>query len=93
MSRSSVLTKTPVGITCHMCGDEITHDVVKVDGGSICHLRCFRRRVPEAEIGLYECPKCLTLGCTWDWAGRAWRSCTLCGGGGYLAVGAEPCGN
>jgi hypothetical protein len=93
MSRKSVLAANRTLHTCELCGDEITHDVVRVDEGRVYHLRCFRRRVPENEMGLYECPTCRTLGRCWDWGGRSWRECTLCAGSGYLAAQGEACGN
>jgi hypothetical protein len=93
MSRKSVLGSTRTSHACDLCGEEITHDVVRVDEGRIYHLRCFRRRVPPNEMGLYECPKCRTLGRVWDWGGKAWRECSLCAGSGYLAAHGEACGN
>ena len=80
-------------VACEICAEEISHDVVRVDEGRVYHLRCFRRHVHGEEIGLFECPKCRTLGSSWDWRGHAWRACTLCGGSGYLAAGDEACGN
>ncbi len=93
MSRKSVLAVKTGLQACELCGEEITHDVVRVDEGRIYHLRCFRQRVPEAEMGLYECPKCRTLGRVWQWGARTWRTCTLCSGSGYLAAAGESCGN
>ncbi|MGA2381492.1 MAG: hypothetical protein ABSG85_19510 [Spirochaetia bacterium] len=93
MSRKSVLTSMRTLHLCELCGDEITHDVVRVDEGRIYHFRCFRRHVPEMELGFYECPKCRTLGRCWDWSGKSWRACTLCAGSGYLAAHGEACGN
>jgi len=71
---------------CGQCGESISHDVARVDGGRIYHLRCFRQQVSEMDLGLYECPKCLTLGRTWDRVGRCWQVCILCAGNGYLAA-------
>jgi hypothetical protein len=51
------------------------------------------RTAHVCEQGLYECPKCKTLGCTWDWPTRSWRKCGLCNGGGYLSSPGEACGN
>lgn len=93
MSRKSVLSAARSLHACELCGVEISHDVVRVDEGRLFHLRCFRLHVPEAEVGLYECPKCRTLGRAWDWSGRSWRDCTVCGGSGYLAASGEACGN
>jgi len=93
MSRKSVLSTARLLHVCELCGDEISHDVVRVDEGRLYHLRCFRLRVPEAEVGIYECPKCRTLGRAWDWSGKSWRDCTICGGSGYLAASGEACGN
>jgi hypothetical protein len=93
MSRKSVLASSRALHLCELCGGEISHDVARVDEGRIYHLRCFRRQLPEAELGFYECPKCHTLGSWWDWAGKSWRTCTLCQGGGYLAAPGEACGN
>jgi len=93
MSRKSVLTSMRTLHLCELCGDEITHDVVRVDEGRIYHFRCFRRHGPEMELGFYECPKCRTLGRCWDWSGKSWRACTLCAGSGYLAAHGEACGN
>jgi hypothetical protein len=93
MSRKSVLATIRTGHVCELCGEEITHDVVRVDEGRIYHLRCFRLHVPEAEAGIYECPRCRTLGRWWDWGGKSWRECTVCGGSGYLAAPGEACGN
>lgn len=93
MSRGSVLGTNRAVHACELCGEEISHDVVRIDEGRVYHLRCFRRYVPEAEVGLYECPKCRTLGRTWDWSARAWRTCGLCNGGGYLSAPGETCGN
>jgi hypothetical protein len=93
MSRERVPASERARHVCGLCGDEISHDVVRVDGGRIYHLRCFRMHVPEAEVGMYECPKCRTLGRSWDWSGRSWRDCSLCGGSGYLAASSKACGN
>ena len=93
MSRKSVLAARTTTHFCELCGEEISHDVVRVDEGRMYHLRCFRRHVHDDEIGLYECPKCRTLGSTWDWMAKAWRACRLCGGSGYLSAAAEACGN
>ena len=93
MSRKSVLSTARSLHTCELCGAEISHDVVRVDEGRLYHLRCFRLHVPEGEVGIYECPKCRTLGRSWDWSGKSWRECTLCGGSGYLAASGEACGN
>ncbi len=92
MSRRSVLSARQTGHACELCGGEISHDVVRVDDGRIYHFGCFRRHVHEGEIGLYECPKCRTIGRTWDWMAKAWRSCSLCGGSGYLAASPDACG-
>lgn len=93
MSRKSVLSAKATVHSCELCGEEILHDVVRVDEGRMYHLRCFRKHVHDEEIGLYECPKCRTLGCTWDWMAKAWRACTLCDGCGYLSASGESCGN
>jgi hypothetical protein len=93
MSRTSVLTRVKRLPVCEICGEEISHDVVRVDEGRIYHLRCFRRHLHEGEIGMQECPTCRTLGCGWDWRGHAWKPCARCGGGGYLSTAEEACGN
>jgi len=93
MSRKSVLSAPRTLHVCELCGVEVYHDVVRVDEGRLYHLRCFRMHVPEAEVGIFECPRCHTLGRSWDWTSKAWRECTLCGGGGYLADPGEACGN
>jgi hypothetical protein len=71
-------------LSCAACGGGITHDVVRVDEGRVYHLACFRRVVFEPGTGLYECPRCLTLGSYRT--GRGMTECLLCGGLGYLAV-------
>ncbi len=93
MSRTSVLAAVRTAHACDLCGEEITHDVVRVDEGRIYHLRCFRRYLPGGALGLFECPKCRTMGCTWEWAEKSWRTCTLCNGGGYLSAPGDACGN
>jgi hypothetical protein len=93
MPSKSVLTAVRRVPVCELCGEAISHDVVRVDEGRIFHLRCFRRHVQPGEIGMQECPSCRTLGARWDWRGRAWRSCPTCGGSGYLAAAEEACGS
>jgi ribosomal protein L37AE/L43A len=93
MSRKSVLTSMRTLYLCELCGAEITQDVVRVDESRVYHLACFRRHLPKVEIGMYECPKCRTLGRFWDSSRKSWRACSLCGGGGYLAAPSEACGN
>ena len=48
MSRKSVLSTRRTVYVCELCGGEVSHDVVRVDEGRLCHLRCFRLHVPEA---------------------------------------------
>ncbi len=93
MSRKSVLSTPRTRHVCERCGEEISHDVVRIDEGRLYHLSCFRMLVPGPEIGILECPQCHTMGRYWDWTGKAWRECTACGGGGYLADPGEACGN
>jgi hypothetical protein len=93
MSRKSVLSATRTLHRCELCGEEVSHDVVRVDEGRLYHLRCFRLHVSEAEVGIFECPSCSTLGRSWDWVGKHWRECPACNGSGYLAAPGEACGN
>ncbi len=92
MSRTSILAAIRQVHVCELCGEAISHDVVRIDEGRIYHLRCFRRHLQAGEMGMEECPACRTLGSSWDWRGRAWQSCPSCGGSGYLSLAEEACG-
>ena len=92
MSHTGVLTTVTRSYFCELCGEVISHDVVRVDEGRIYHLRCFRRHLHKGEMGMQECPACRTLGCCWNWRGHAWQPCATCGGSGYLASAEEVCG-
>ena len=85
MSRKSVLTPTPSHLACELCGEEITHDVARVDAGRLFHLRCFRSRIDGGRRALVECPACLTLGARWNAAASTWDECQTCSGTGYLS--------
>jgi hypothetical protein len=86
MSRRNVLTPTGKSRhVCELCGEEILHDVVRVDGGSIYHMRCFNRHVGDGKDQLRECPTCQTLGALWSWDHSQWKECDVCKGTGYLA--------
>ena len=92
MSRTSILAAVRQVHVCELCGEAISHDVVRIDEGRIYHLRCFRRHLQAGEMGMEECPACRTLGSRWDWRGRVWQSCPSCGGSGYLSGADEACG-
>jgi hypothetical protein len=69
---------------CEVCGEEILHDVVRVDGGRIYHMRCFSQHLHAGKSDLRECPSCQTLGALWSWDHSQWKECTVCRGTGYL---------
>lgn len=73
-------------VTCARCGRPISNDLARVDEDRFYHVRCFRRHLGVSPSGLYECPRCETVGATWSRADSTWVSCRLCGGCGYLAV-------
>ena len=75
--------------TCELCGEEIQHDVVRVDGGRIYHMRCFNQKVNTGKRELRACPTCQTHGAVWNWDNSEWNECDVCKGTGYL-VGAQP---
>jgi hypothetical protein len=91
MIRNSVLAAVRQVHVCELCGEPISHDVVRIDEGRIYHLSCFRRHLHPGEFGMEECPSCRTLGSTWDWRARAWQSCPTCAGSGYLSVPDAAC--
>jgi hypothetical protein len=84
VSRRNVLAQGKSHHSCELCGEEILHDVVRVDGGRIYHLRCFTQRVNGGRIALSECPSCQTLGALWSWDNSQWSECDVCNGTGYL---------
>jgi hypothetical protein len=92
MSRRSVLSAVRPLHLCELCGEEVSHDVVRIDEGRLYHLRCFRMHVSGGEAAICECPGCSTLGRSWDWVGKHWRTCAVCNGSGYLAPSEEACG-
>ena len=61
MSRRNVLAQEKPHLACELCCEEIVHDVVRVDGGRIYHMRCFNQRVNAGKRELRECPTCQTL--------------------------------
>ena len=70
---------------CEVCGEEIMHDVVRVDEGRIYHMRCFSQHMNAGERRLKECPTCQTLGARWSWDHSQWKECDVCKGTGYLS--------
>lgn len=62
MSRRNVLVPGKPHYACELCGEEIRHDVVRVDGGRIYHMSCFSKHVNGGRRELNECPACQTLG-------------------------------
>ncbi len=86
MSRPKRPGRIANSLTCEICNEELLHDVARVDQGRLYHLRCFRLHVFEGDNGLYECPKCRTIGGTWSWTQSRWQCCTLCQGSGYLSA-------
>jgi hypothetical protein len=87
MSRRNVLAQEKPHYACELCGEEILHDVVRVDGGRIYHMRCFNQRVNAGKRELRECPTCQTLGALWNWDHSQWNECDVCKGTGYMAGG------
>jgi len=85
MSRRSVLISGPAEYVCELCGEKISHDVARIDGDRLYHLRCFSARLHEGAPGLHECPACRTLGALWSWDHAIWNECDVCSGTGYLA--------
>ncbi len=88
MSRRNVLTPGRSHHSCELCGEEILHDVVRVDAGRMYHMRCFNQHVNDGKRELSECPTCQTLGALWSWDHSQWSECNVCNGTGYL-VGAR----
>ena len=86
MSRRSVLSKEKNRHTCGLCGQEITHDVVRIDEGQVYHMSCFSLHFSGGSRGLTECQSCRTLGALWNRHAAAWSECTACSGTGYLAA-------
>ena len=87
MSRRTVLAPGKPRYACELCGEEILHDVARVDGGRIYHMRCFDQRVNSGKRELRACPTCQTLGALWNWDHSQWSECDVCKGTGYLAKG------
>ncbi len=77
------------GYLCELCGEEIKHDVVRVDEGRIYHMRCFSQHINAGVRRLKECPTCQTLGALWNWDHSQWKECDVCKGTGYLPGGAS----
>jgi predicted RNA-binding Zn-ribbon protein involved in translation (DUF1610 family) len=86
MSRISVLSRSATLPRCGSCGNDITHDVVRVDEGSVFHVRCYHKGAGDEDRALFECPKCHTIGRTWHWRRLEWMTCDLCQGSGYLSA-------
>ncbi len=86
MSRRNVLVPGKPHYACELCGEEIRHDVVRVDGGRIYHMSCFSKHVNGGRRELNECPTCQTLGALWSRDDSRWNECDVCRGTGYLTV-------
>ncbi|HUI69526.1 MAG TPA: hypothetical protein VL354_03325 [Spirochaetia bacterium] len=78
---------------CELCGEEIRHDVARVDDGRIYHMRCFYKHLSGGTTGLKECPACQTLGALWSWDHSRWTECEVCNGTGYLSGSPRGSGN
>ena len=87
MSRRNVLVPGKPHYACELCGEEIQHDVARVDGGRIYHMSCFSRHHNGGSRELNECPTCQTLGALWSRDHSRWNECDVCRGTGYLTVG------
>jgi len=87
MSRRNVLAPAKSIYASDLCGEEILHDVVRVDGGRIYHMRCFSKHVNGGGTVLRECPTCQTLGALWSWDHSRWNECDVCNGTGYVRRG------
>ncbi len=68
---------------CALCGEEIRHDVARIDGGRIYHMSCFSKHVSDGKTELRDCPACQTLGALWNWDHSQWYECDVCNGTGY----------
>jgi DnaJ-class molecular chaperone len=89
MSPNNSLEPLRPTYACTLCGEEIQHDVVRVDGGRIYHMSCFNQKVNAGKRELRACPTCQTLGALWNWDHSEWTECDVCKGTGYL-VGTQP---
>jgi len=84
MSRRSVLVPGRHPYACRLCGENVVHDVVRVDGPHIYHMSCFNRHIAGGRRELRDCPDCRTLGALWRHDLLQWHECKVCGGTGYL---------